>query len=136
MQIWLYFWFLLKFASQKPNYMADSINEEKYRALVTSGDDQMAPLIAAILNPVGFDVCSVRPECSDTEFLNNFALIIVDGDPVYPIGNLAPAIVVISPSDQIAAYDDGADIVLKKPLEANVFLAHVRSVLRRYGVRL
>lgn len=116
--------------------MADSVNEEKYKALVATSDDKLGQLIAAMLTPLGFNVRLINPGGSKSEYINDFALIVVDGDPVYPIDNLAPAIVVISPSDHIAAYDDGADLVVNKPLEANVFLARIRSVLRRYGVRL
>lgn len=116
--------------------MSDSSIERKYKALVATSDDKLGQLIAAMLTPIGFNVRLVRPGGSKSEHINDFALIVVDGDPVYPIDNLAPAIVVISPSDQVAAYDDGADLVVNKPLEANVFLARIRSVLRRYGVRL
>lgn len=116
--------------------MADSVNGNKYLAMVATNDDKLGQLIAAMLTPLGFMVRLIHPGDSRGEHINDFALLIVDGDPVYPIGNLEPAIVVISPSDQIAAYDDGADLVVNKPLEANVFLARIRSVLRRYGIRL
>ena len=116
--------------------MADSVTEQKFKALVATNDDKLGQLIAAMLTPIGFNVRLIRPGGSDAMHINDFALLVVDGDPVYPIDNLAPAIVVISPSDHIAAYDDGADLVVNKPLEANIFLARIRSVLRRYGMRL
>lgn len=116
--------------------MADSVIDNKYLAMVATNDDKLGQLIAAMLTPLGFNVRLIRPGGSQSEHINDFALLIVDGDPVYPIDNIEPAIVVISPTDQIAAYDDGADLVVNKPLEANVFLARIRSVLRRYGIRL
>ena len=115
--------------------MSDS-ESKKYLALVATSDDKLGQLIAAMLTPLGFAVHLILPGDSHEEHINDFALLIVDGDPVYPIDGLEPAIVVISPSDHIAAYDDGADLVVNKPLAANVFLAKIRSVLRRYGIKL
>lgn len=116
--------------------MADSTADNKYLALVSTNDDRLGQLIAAMLTPLGFNVRLIHRGESHGEHINDFALLILDGDPAYPIQDLEPAIVVISPSDQIAVYDDGADLVVNKPLEANIFLARIRSVLRRYGIRL
>lgn len=116
--------------------MSDSATKDKYLALVSTNDDRLGQLIAAMLTPLGFNVRLIHRGESGGEHLNDFALLILDGDPIYSIGELDPAIVVISPSDQIAAYDEGADLVVNKPLEANIFLARIRSVLRRYGIKL
>lgn len=116
--------------------MVDSATDSKFLALVATNDDKLGQLIAAMLTPLGFNVHLIRPGESRGKHINDFALLIIDGDPVYPINNIEPAIVVISPSNHIATYDDGADLVINKPLEANVFLARIRSVLRRYGIRL
>lgn len=116
--------------------MADSTTENKYLAMVSTNDDRLGQLIAAMLTPLGFNVRLIQRGESRGERINDFALLILDGDPVYPIADLAPAVVVISPSDQVAVYDEGADLVVNKPLEANIFLARIRSVLRRYGIRL
>ncbi len=116
--------------------MADSTADNKYLAMVATNDDRLGQLIAAMLTPLGFNVRLIHRGESQGESMNDFALLIVDGDPIYPINDLSPAVIVISPSDQIAVYDDGADLVVNKPLEANIFLARIRSVLRRYGIKL
>ncbi len=118
------------------NDMADSTADNKYLAMVATNDDRLGQLIAAMLTPLGFNVRLIHRGESQGESMNDFALLIVDGDPIYPINDLSPAVIVISPSDQIAVYDDGADLVVNKPLEANIFLARIRSVLRRYGIKL
>lgn len=116
--------------------MEETANEPKHLALVATNDDRLGQLLAAMLTPVGFSVKLIRRGASKDLHLDDFDLLVLDGDPAYSISGLAPAVVVISPSDQIAMYDAGADLVINKPLVANIFLARIRSVLRRYGIRL
>ncbi len=67
---------------------------------------------------------------------DDFKLLIIDGDITDRLTSDNTALVVISPSNNIAAYDLGADAVIDKPIVANIFLAKVRSILRRYGTEI
>ena len=66
--------------------------------------------------------------------VKEFDLLVIDGNPAYGIDNVKIPIVVIAPSDPVALYDHGADLVLGKPLAANTFMARIKSVLRRYDI--
>lgn len=105
-------------------------------ALVATNDDKMAHLLHDMLSQVGFIVKTIKRSTSKNETINNYVLLVLDGDPINPIDGINPAVIVISPTDDVAAYDSGADLVLHKPLDANIFIARVRSILRRYGIKI
>ena len=67
--------------------MADSSNN-KYLAMVSTNDDRLGQLIAAMLTPLGFSVSLIHRGESRGEQIDDFALLILDGDPVYPISDL------------------------------------------------
>lgn len=107
------------------------------RTVLLATDDKALPkLLLAILGPAGFSLQTVSIAQSAKLNPNAYTLLVVDGDPLMPISNLKPAVVVIAPSDIVKMYDAGADLVLTRPLVANVFMAKIRAVLRRYGITL
>lgn len=79
---------------------------------------------------------SVSQEQAATVEPKDFTLFVLDGDPKINITDIDPAVVVISPTDAVKAYDDGADLVLSRPFATNVFMAKIRAVLRRYDISL
>lgn len=96
----------------------------------------MARLLDNMLSAAGFLVKTTKRGSSSPESLDDYVLLVLDGDPTRQLDSIAPAVVVISPRDAVASYDKGADMVVNKPLVANIFMARVRSVLRRYGIDL
>lgn len=87
-----------------------------------------------MLAPTGFEVQTV-PCCKAKDLYGKgFVILVLDGDMQFSVDCGLPAVVVISPSDAVDAYDKGADLVVDKPLVANVLMAKIRAVLRRYGV--
>jgi DNA-binding response OmpR family regulator len=87
-----------------------------------------------------FQTLSGIPENADT-----YRLFVVDGD-IKP-GNaielsrdlrrqqstVDAAIVLLSFDEAIDAYDAGVDMVMAKPVSINLFMARIRSILRRYN---
>lgn len=110
--------------------------DNKHLALVATNDKTFGRLLADMLEPAGFTVKLIKRGGSQGLSMNDYVLMVLDGDPINPIDNLQPAVVVISPTDPIAMYDGGADLVMNKPITTNVFMARIRSVLRRYGITL
>lgn len=87
-----------------------------------------------MLAPTGFEVQTV-PDCAERDLQGgDYVILLLDGDPKFCVDCGLPAVVVISPSNPVDAYDKGADLVVDKPLVANVLMAKIRAVLRRYGV--
>ncbi len=110
-------------------------NLEK-RALVATDDNSLPEVLSAMLAPTGIEVQRVDAHSMKPYGDQTYTVVLVDGDPKGEVGQGLPAMVVISPDDPIGAYDSGADLVVDKPLRANVLLAKLRSVLRRYGVNI
>lgn len=104
------------------------------RALLATTDKALPALLDAMLAPVGFTVQTIAPDKVGEMRHNDYVILMLDGDPHVAIDDIMPAVVVIAPSDPVAMYDEGADLVVPKPLVANVFMAKIRAVLRRYGV--
>ena len=105
----------------------------KLPALVATDDEALLQLLMALLGPIGLSVKGVSLKLMKRLPVHSYALIIIDGNVPVEFMPHSGAMVVIDPSDDIESYDHGADLVMHKPLAANVLLARVRSVLRRYG---
>lgn len=112
------------------------INNADMRAIVATNDQSLPEALSAILEPAGIELHHVPAESLEPYNTNGYTLAMVDGDPQAEVSQGLPVLVVISPHDPIGAYDSGADLVVDKPLRANVLLAKLRSVLRRYGVNI
>lgn len=113
-----------------------AIDHNPRRALLATADKDLPVLLDAMLAPVGFTVQTIAPDKLGDMHHNDYVILMLDGDPSVAIDEIMPAVVVIAPSDPVAAYDEGADLVVPKPLVANVFMAKIRAVLRRYGVKI
>lgn len=107
---------------------------EAQRALVATNDKALPELLSAVLASAGFIVQTIPMDEAGTTKPNEFVILVLDGDPKFPFEGLSPAVVVISPSNPVAMYDRGADLVVDKPIVANVLMAKIRAVLRRYGI--
>ncbi len=104
------------------------------RALLATNDRSLPQALSALLASNGIELQTVD-KCGPEHFESqDYIILMLDGDLTYPVGDGLPALVVIAPSNPIEAYDKGADIVIDKPLRANVLMAKLRAVLRRYGV--
>lgn len=116
-------------------------------ALVATADSQLGQLIRSALGEVGIAVKLISsvehfPEMNHMMF----SLFIVDGDLQPGDAMEIPrilraeeatadaAIVVLSHTDDLEGYDAGADVVLPKPLSPKLFMARVRSIMRRYNI--
>ncbi len=99
-------------------------------------DKSLPSLLSALLEPTGFEVQTI-PACNAHDVQGKeFVILVLDGDLHFSVDCGLPAVVVISQSDAVDAYDKGADLVVDKPLVANVLMAKIRAVLRRYGVKV
>lgn len=106
------------------------------KALLASNDKALTLLLPTLLAPTGYVVTAVARGCYNKADANDYDLLIIDGDPKLTFRTGLPAVVSVAPRDVVAAYDKGVDLVVSKPLMANVFMAKVRAVLRRYGIEL
>lgn len=117
-------------------------------ALIATADDGLRQLLASSLRDAEFDVseksrlADIAPDSTD------FSLILIDTD-FWPAESLRllrklrqgacgynTAIIIISHTNSLEAYDAGVDMVLTKPISVPLFMARVRSVMRRYGIRI
>ncbi len=113
--------------------MTSDNNHCAYRfALVASVDPNMARTISTTLRGLPLNVQFVAPTELAEARLDSCALIICDGEIPDDLPDFHGALVVLSPSDTIEAYDRGADLVVQRPIVPNVLAARLRSVLRRY----
>lgn len=113
-------------------------------ALVATADPQLRSLLAMTLRGNGIDVqeCHTLHAAADASRCHA-ALFVIDGDtdPTEAISltrslrhngaTAGAAIVMLSFQESIEAYDAGVDLVLMKPVSMNIFLARIRSILRR-----
>lgn len=107
------------------------------RALVATDDNSLTEVLSAMLAPTGIEVQRVAAHSMEPYGAHSaYTLVLVDGDPMGTVNQGLPAMIVIAPKDAVRAYDSGADLVVEKPLRANILLAKLRSVLRRYGVTI
>lgn len=106
------------------------------RALLATDDKALPKLLEAVLEPNGFDLQAVSLRGIKNIDPDDYAILVLDGDMQFIIDDGLPIVIVISPSDPIGAYDNGADLVVNKPLVANVLMAKIRAVMRRYGVAI
>jgi len=86
--------------------------------------------------PSGYVVTAVARGCYDKSAAHEYDILIIDGDPSHTFGNGLPAVVAVAPTDIVAAYDKGVDLVVPKPLRAKVFMAKISAILRRYGIEI
>lgn len=107
-----------------------------YRALLASDDSALATLLPTIMAPSGYDVTAVARGCYDESDAHEYDILIIDGDPRLTFGDGLPAVIAVAPTDIVAAYDKGVDLVVRKPLRAKVFMAKISAVLRRYGIEI
>lgn len=104
------------------------------RVLLATTDRSLPGLLSAMLVPNGFELHTVEVCAPEHVNSHEYILLILDGDSRLSFTDGLPAVVVIAPRDAVKAYDNGADLVIDKPLRANVLLAKIRAVLRRYGI--
>ncbi|MDE5899954.1 MAG: hypothetical protein K2H33_01195 [Muribaculaceae bacterium] len=129
------------------NDYAPGISETVAAAVVASEDARFRRLIAMALREAGMAVKEMR--IFDTLALEcgRCRLFVVDCDPLTAdhaveilrlLRRSEPgndcAIVMLSHEESVAAYDAGVDMVLCKPVSVNMFMARVRSIMRRYQV--
>ncbi|MCM1309482.1 MAG: hypothetical protein NC301_00465 [Bacteroides sp.] len=106
------------------------------RALLATDDSNLVVLLPTLMAPNGYQVTAVTRGSYRKSDVKDYDLLIIDGDPRVTFGDGLPAVVAVSPSDAVVAYDKGVDLVVNKPLVARVFMAKVRAVLRRYGIEI
>lgn len=111
--------------------------EPRYNALLASNDSALSELVSTILLSMGFEVTAVKSRALRSAIgKDDYEVMVIDGDLPGPVVGNGSAVVVISPSDHVTAYDNGADLVIDKPIITNVFSAKLHSVARRYGIEL
>ena len=110
-------------------------------ALVATSDPKLLSLLSMALRQTGIEVQEFQTLSGIPENADTYRLFVVDGD-IKP-GNaielsrdlrrqqstVDAAIVLLS----IDAYDAGVDMVMAKPVSINLFMARIRSILRRYN---
>ena len=114
-------------------------------ALVATSDPQLLSLLSMALRQTGIEVQEFQTLSGIPENADTYRLFVVDGD-IKP-GNaielsrdlrrqqstVDAAIVLLSFDEAIDAYDAGVDMVMAKPVSINLFMARIRSILRRYN---
>lgn len=109
-------------------------SDSTYQALLASDDAEFPTVMRAILLSAGIRMHTVRKnELAYEAERQYYTLIVIDGDLPVAIHADETVVVAVSPADVVMAYDMGADLVINRPMVSNVFLAKVRSVLRRFG---
>lgn len=114
-------------------------------ALVATSDPKLLSLLSMALRQTGIEVQEFQTLSGIPENADTYRLFVVDGD-IKP-GNaiklsrdlrrqqstVDAAIVLLSFDEAIDAYDAGVDMVMAKPVSINLFMARIRSILRRYN---
>ena len=114
-------------------------------ALVATSDPKLLSLLSMALRQTGIEVQKFQTLSGIPENADTYRLFVVDGD-IKP-GNaielsrdlrrqqstVDAAIVLLSFDEAIDAYDAGVDMVMAKPVSINLFMARIRSILRRYN---
>ena len=114
-------------------------------ALVATSDPKLLSLLSMALRQPGIEVQEFQTLSGIPENADTYRLFVVDGD-IKP-GNaielsrdlrrqqstVDAAIVLLSFDEAIDAYDAGVDMVMAKPVSINLFMARIRSILRRYN---
>lgn len=129
------------------NDYALGFSETVAAAVVASEDVRLRRLIATSLREVGVAVKEMRIFDALALECGRCRLFVVDCDPLtadHAVETLRHirqsesgndcAIVMLSHEESVDAYDAGVDMVLCKPVSVNMFMARVRSVMRRYKV--
>lgn len=104
------------------------------RALLVSSNKALPGILAAMLARVDFEIQLISMDEAQVLKPEDFTILIFDGDPTFQFTKFLPGVVVISPSDAAKTYDQGADVVLERPLASKVFVAKIRAMLRRYNI--
>lgn len=104
------------------------------RALLVSNNESLPDILSAMLAPVDFDVQPISMDRARNIQPGDYTILIFDGDPDFKFSKFLPAVIVISPSDSALMYDRGADVVIERPLAANILVAKIRAMLRRYNI--
>lgn len=114
-------------------------------ALVATSDPKLLSLLSMALRQTGIEVQEFQTLSGIPENADTYRLFVVDGD-IKP-GNaielsrdlrrqqstVDATIVLLSFDEAIDAYDAGVDMVMAKPVSINLFMARIRSILRRYN---
>ena len=114
-------------------------------ALVATSDPKLLSLLSMALRQTGIEVQEFQTLSGIPENADTYRLFVVDGD-IKP-GNaielsrdlrrqqstVDAARVLLSFDEAIDAYDAGVDMVMAKPVSINLFMARIRSILRRYN---
>lgn len=106
------------------------------KALLVTTDRTLPKVILAILQPLGFDIDVCDSGGARSAYSGDYSMIVFDGIPRMELVIGCAMTVIINPEDPVKAYDAGADLVINRPIVANVFLAKIRSALRRYDIKI
>lgn len=134
--------------SMNKNY-APGLSETVAAAVIATDDSKLGHLLAMALREAGVAV----KEAQSFDAINaddvQSKLFIIDDDLKVGGNSMKffrylrsqqmpekPALVLLSRSSSVAAYDAGVDVVLSKPVSVPLFMARIRSVLRRYQIIL
>lgn len=117
-------------------------------AVVSSDDVKLRRLIAVTLREAGVAVkemsSAAGPLCGERVRCQLFVLdsgMSASGSVIETLRVLRSgerggdcALMLLSDNDLVEAYNAGVDMVLSKPISMAMFMARVRSVMRRYGI--
>lgn len=128
---------------------APGLTETVAAAVVASADRRLSHSLGTALREVGIAVKETMSPAEIPAEGGMCNLFIIDADTPSQPGPLellktlrsqastaGAALVMLSRSDLVEAYDAGVDLVLSKPVSLTLFLARIRSVLRRYKIIL
>ncbi len=116
---------------------ADETNTTDYRrALLVTSNKALPGILTAMLAPVGLEIEVISMADAQKLQPEDYTVLIFDGNPEFEFTKFPPAAVVISPSDATLMYDLGADVVVERPLAANILVAKIRAMLRRYKIHI
>lgn len=130
-------------------YYVPGLYETVAAAIVAVADSRLSSLLAYALREAGIAVRETNSYADITTQTDACRLYVIDadseaGDAITLLRVLrgqdvttSSAMMLLTGHDnEIEAYDAGVDMVLSKPLSVPLFMARVRSVLRRYNVIL
>lgn len=130
------------------NLYAPGLTETVTAAIVASDDTKLSHLLAMALREVG--VAVKETQSAEAIALEGSActLFVIDNElsSTDTIGLIqllrqqestsGAAMIFLSHNNEVAAYDAGVDLVLSKPISIPLFIARIRSVMRRYRIIL
>ncbi len=127
---------------------APGLSETVAAAVVATDDKRFGHLLAMTLRGVGVAVKETNAGEDIQAAGSDCRLFVIDGDlssgdAIGLIRTLRSqestcdsALVILAPRDEVDAYDAGVDMALPKPISMPLFMARIRSVMRRYRIIL